>query len=141
MRLVAKPMGKSPIKFYYKKKSCGLTLIEVLIALAIISIALTAIIKTTVENIRATRYLQDKMLATWVGQQVINEARVDLINLANENVEQATNFLGRNWYWQANEINTANLHIKKITVKVFATEDNKATQHFLVNLESYVYQQ
>ncbi len=51
----------------------GLTLIEVLIALAIVGIAMTAIIKATSQNIRSTAYLQNKLIAMWVGQQVSNE--------------------------------------------------------------------
>ena len=59
----------------------GLTLIEVLIALAIVSIAMTAIIKATSQNIRSTQYLEHKTLAAWVGEEVLNKARVELLRL------------------------------------------------------------
>jgi general secretion pathway protein I len=66
------------------KQQRGFTLIEVLIALAILSIALTAIIKATSQNIRDTAYIQHKMIAHYVALDVINAARAGLINLPTD---------------------------------------------------------
>lgn len=122
-----------------QKNSAGLTLIEVLIALAIIAIALTAVIKASSQSIRATTYLQEKTIAYWVGEQVLNETRAGVLSLnASEESRRMTTMLNRNWYWQAKIIPTPNLHIKKIEVKVYASkEDNNDP---LIFLESYVYQ-
>lgn len=116
----------------------GLSLVEVLIALAIVSIALTAIIKTLSQNVQATTYLENKTIATWVGQQIVNEARVHVLTLSsNEELNQSIVFLGKEWYWQAKEEPTANHRINKITVHVFATRDE---EHPLASLESYTYE-
>ena len=116
-------------------KLMGLSLIEVLIALAIVSIALAAVMKTVVQNIQATNYLQDKTIATWVGQTVLNEARVGLLTLSTgDELKQSTLFLGRQWYWEAKAEQTANPRIQKISVQVGATGGRP-----LVNLESYKY--
>ena len=115
----------------------GFTLIEVLIALAIVSIAMTAIIKAATQNIRGTNYLQDKTIALWVGQQVLNEARVGLLTLPENSNKQneKTMMLGQDWYWQAVQEETPNSHIQKITVTVFKREDDTVP---LINLESYL---
>jgi general secretion pathway protein I len=124
-------------KFAYRIE--GLTLIEVLIALAIIGIALTAIIKAVSQSIRATTYLQEKTIALWVGEQVLNEARVGILSLdESDQTKHKIMMLTKNWYWQANQISTPNLHIKKIEVKVFTNVDEDAKP--LISLESYVYQ-
>src|SRR5579885_34494 len=117
----------------------GLTLIEVLIALAIIGIALTAVIKATSQNIRSTSYLETKTSAMWVGQQVINEARANLLKMGSstDNQKLTTEMLGREWYWHVAQEETTNNRIKKITVKVFANEDEQESP--VVTLESYVY--
>jgi general secretion pathway protein I len=117
----------------------GLTLIEVLIALAIIGIALTAVIKATSQNIRSTSYLETKTSAMWVGQQVINEARANLLKMGSstDNQKLTTEMLGREWYWHVAQEETPNNRIKKITVKVFANEDEQESP--VVTLESYVY--
>ena len=112
----------------------GFTLIEVLIALAILSIALTSIIKYTSQNIRDTNYLQNKMIAMWVGTQIMNEARVGILTLPQH---QVTKMLGQNWPWEANVVSTPNSHIKEIDVDVM----QESNQEKLIHLVSYVYLQ
>lgn len=119
----------------------GLTLIEVLIALAIISIAMTAIIKGTSQNIRATTYLQDKMIAVWVGQQLLNEVRAGVRILPNESgpMKVTTKMLGKEWFSQLSQEETPNRRIKRISVKVFSNEDEDAQS--LLTLNSYLYRE
>lgn len=135
-------MGTSPINCCHRHaRVVGLTLIEVLIALAIIGIAMTAIIKATTQNIRSTAYLQNKTIAMWVGSQVLNEARAGILKLpdAPDKRKQMTTMLGQDWYWQANQEATPNKRIYKITVSVFAHENENEEETPLIRLESYVY--
>lgn len=115
----------------------GFTLIEVLIALAILSIALTAIIKATTQNIRDTHYIQTKTIANWVGMQVMNEALVGFVKLpeAPSHLDQETMMLGQNYEWQAELSETPNPHIKEIHVDVF----EKTGHRHLIELVSYEY--
>lgn len=119
------------------RTSAGFTLIEILIALVILSIALTTLIKATSQNIRDTVYLQDKMTATWVGTQVINEARAGIIKLpaAPSSLEKKSFMLGRQWPWQAKLERTPNAHIHKIEIDVFLPPRKTP----LIHLESYLY--
>lgn len=126
-------MAKSGVNILKKNK--GFTLIEVLVALAILSIALTTIIKVTVLNIKNTIYLQNKTIAAWVGTQVINEARIGLIKLSDDNEDHEVKMLNQEWKWQGEMVSTPNAHIKKIVVDVF----DKASEARLIELESYVY--
>ena len=123
------------------RKQRGLTLIEVLVALAIVGIAMTAVIKATSQNIKSTHYLQNKTTAMWVGQQVINEVRAGLLHLdkSSRNQKLTTEMLGRDWYWQMDEEETPNKRIKKITVKVFENEDLEESDSAIITLESYRY--
>lgn len=118
-----------------KKSNSGFTLIEILVALAILSIALTTIIKVTTLNIKNTIYLQNKTIAAWVGAQAINEIRVGLVKLSDEKVDQEVNMLNQNWKWEGLQVSTPNPHIKKIVVEVFEL----ASGAKLIELESYVY--
>lgn len=119
------------------QNKAGMTLIEVLIALAIISIALTAIVKVTAQTIRNTLYLQNKMIATWVGTNVINEIRVGVIQLPTspDPITRNTTMLGQRWAWQAIATPTPNPRIKKIDVTV--SQENAVSQ--LTQLTSYLY--
>jgi general secretion pathway protein I len=120
----------------------GLTLIEVLIALAIVSIAITAAIKASTQTINSTRYLQQKTIATWAGEQIINEARLGIIQLpaAPDTFEQTVNALGQHWYIKANQAETPNKRIWKLNVAVYEHEvvDDETP---LVTLTSYRYDQ
>jgi general secretion pathway protein I len=129
-------MVRSPVNCY--RKIAGLTLIEVLIALAIIAIALTAVIKATSQTIRGTTHLQTKTIAMWVGQNVLNEARLNLLPLSTTPTSQSTLMLNQTWYWQATKESTPNKRIKKISVRVYTHEaDDDATP--IIQLETYVY--
>lgn len=97
----------------------GLTLIEVLIALAIVSIAMTAIIKATGDHIRSTAYLKAKTSAYWVAEQVMTEVRLGVITVPDDDsVTNQTEMLGLTFVWQASKTSTGNARIKKVTVDV-----------------------
>ena len=115
------------------RKSNGLTLIEVLIALAILSIALTAIIKATSQNVRDTLYLQNKTLATWVGTEVVNAVRAGAIHLpeAPASTEKDTVMLNQTWTWKAALNPTPNPHIQEIDVTVFTKPQHNQTAHVM----------
>lgn len=121
-------------------KQKGLTLIEVLVALAIIGIAMTAIIKAVSQNIHSTSYLQKKTIAMWVAQEVINETRAHLLNIGNssDNQKLTTEMLGSDWYWHLQQEETPNERIKKIIVKVYENEESASA---LVTMESYIHEQ
>lgn len=118
----------------FSKNEIGLTLIEVLIALAILSIALTAVIKSASQNIRNTAYLQNRTIATWVGTHVINSIRMGVIKIENE-LSANDQTLGQNWTWKASVHTTPNPHIKQINVDVYHQPDNNKLSH----LEGYLY--
>lgn len=127
---------------YYRER--GLTLIEVLVALAIVAIALTAVIKAASQNIRSTHYLQQKTIALWVGQNVMNEVRLGLIKTESNRSDQRqmTTMLDTDWYWQLTAEDTPNPHIRKINVNVYtpANRDNDEASP-LISLEGYQYRE
>jgi general secretion pathway protein I len=57
----------------------GFTLLEVLVALAILAVALGALIKSASEHARNTHYLQERTLAHWVGQNVLARYEAGLL--------------------------------------------------------------
>lgn len=119
----------------------GLTLIEVLIALAIIAISLTAVIKAASQNIRATSYLQNKTIALWVAQNVMNEVQLGLLKVSDERDAEAgkTEMLGQKWYFRATEQATGNVSIKKIEVKVYSHDPEDDDAPALIDIEGYGY--
>jgi general secretion pathway protein I len=124
------------------RRMLGMTLIEVLIALAIIGIALTAVIKAASQNIRGTGYLQNKTIALWVAEEVMNEASLGLLTLTTDSDEgevTTTTMLGQDWYWRASETSSANPRIKKLRVRVYAREPKDDDTSALIDLDGYRY--
>lgn len=119
----------------------GLTLIEVLVALAIIAISLTAVIKAASENIRATGYIQNKSIALWVGQEVMSEVQTGALKLDASRGEDSRTItvLGQNFFWQAQEKSTGNPHIKVVHVRVYEHEPEDEDAAALADLDGYRY--
>jgi len=117
-------------------QSSGLTLIEVLIALAIISIAMTAVIKAVSQNIRTTAYLEEKTIAMWVAQEHLNEARIGILKLPDAPDEwvQTIDYLGQKWTVHGSQERSSNARIQKLKFSVFQGE---AESNPIVTLEGY----
>lgn len=102
-----------------KMTSLGFTLIEVLIALSIIAIALTALFKATSETISITRRLKEKSISHWVGMQGITSIQLGLLPIEpNQEVAQVTTLLHQRWYWRAVVHPTSLPHMQSISVTV-----------------------
>ena len=101
------------------KKQTGFTLIEVLLALAVIAIALTALIQSTAQTVVNTTRLKDKSISHWVAMQGVTMVQLGLLKIpSNQPVTQVTDMLGQRWYWRAALQPTSMKHVQKITITV-----------------------
>ena len=100
------------------KKSLGFTLIEVLIALAILSISLTAIVKATSSDISNNDYLKNKALANLVAIEASELIKLNAISYRGSNAEQKTHLANKNWYWIASKQRTKNKSIYQVNISV-----------------------
>ena len=75
----------------------GFTLLEVLIALAILAILMASTIKITANNISNLVYLENKTLATIIASN--HEVAIRLTAEKPENLEGWDQMAGRRWYW------------------------------------------
>lgn len=118
--------------FPRNKKTHGLTLIEVLIALVIIAIAMTAIVTSSTETIRNVQYLENKTKAMWLANKIINEVRAGLKDLpAEEDTLHKETILGQNFLWQGELRKTPNVHVKAIDVQVFLPINKSIIMHMI----------
>ncbi|KUJ84810.1 type II secretion system protein GspI [Microbulbifer flavimaris] len=54
----------------------GFTLIEVLVALTIFGVIAASVLRTMQESVRTQAFLEERLAASWVAQQVLAEIRV-----------------------------------------------------------------
>jgi len=84
----------------------GFTLVEVLVALAIVAFGLTALLATTTETARASGYLRVKTLAQWIALNRITEARLEGEPPADENMSGDIEYAGETWRWELKTLKT-----------------------------------
>lgn len=115
----------------------GFTLIEVLIALVILAISLTAIVKASSADIENTAYLQNKAIAHLVAYEAQQLIELNAIGFNGNTTEQETKIAGNNWFWTAQKYSTPQKHIKKISVTVYLNHKPITTEEsFILDLNS-----
>lgn len=102
-----------------KQSQTGFTLIEVLLALAIIAIALTALLKAMAQNVENTDRLKQKAVSHWVAMQGVAMIQLGLLSVSqNQEATQNTDMLGQHWYWRAKITPTAQKSLQLISLSV-----------------------
>ncbi|WP_419421012.1 type II secretion system minor pseudopilin GspI [Legionella sp. D16C41] len=97
----------------------GFTLIEVLLALAIIAIALTALLKVTAQNVSNTARIKDKTISHWIALQGITMVQLKLLNPdLDKEITQVTTMLGQRWYWRVKITKTPFKDVQEVNIKV-----------------------
>ncbi len=113
----------------------GFTLIEVLVALAVLAIALSAIIKTMSTNTLNSIYLRDRTLAQWVALNKITELQLGP-NWPNPGTSDGSTVMGNHeWFWEAEIKTTPDVDVDTITLRV--REQRDAT-HPVASLQAYI---
>ncbi|RKZ92432.1 MAG: type II secretion system protein GspI [Candidatus Parabeggiatoa sp. nov. 1] len=100
-------------------KKQGFTLLEVLVALAVLAIALAAAIKVTTENTENTRYLRDRTLAHWVAMNELTEIQVLEKWPALGKKEGTAMMAEREWYWVVKISETVDEELRRLDVQVY----------------------
>ena len=99
------------------KSQYGFTLIEVLLALVIVAIALTALIKATAQTVTGTQLIKIKTIRHWVAMEAVSMIQTELINIPmNQEVTKVTTMLGEHWYWRAKLLPTPIKHLQQINI-------------------------
>ncbi|MDI9819497.1 MULTISPECIES: GspI family T2SS minor pseudopilin variant LspI [unclassified Legionella] len=97
----------------------GFTLIEVLLALSVIAIALTALLRATAQNITNTQRLQEKTISHWIAMQGVSMIQLGLLSVTpSHETTQVTNMLGHRWYWRVKVNQTPISHVQQLTITV-----------------------
>ena len=96
----------------------GFTLIEVLVALAIVVVGVAAVLGALTSSANTVLYLRDKTFAQWVGLNQIATLRISGALQQPGNSEGDTDFAGRKWHWRQEVTSTEIPGVVRIDVKV-----------------------
>ncbi len=78
----------------------GFTLIEVLAALAIITIGMSAVLGTLGSSASTAGYLRDKTLAQWIALNQVAETRLGGELPMTGTTDGTVDYAGRHWHWR-----------------------------------------
>lgn len=103
----------------------GFTLIEVMLAMAVFSIAGVAILGVTENNTKNLTHLEMKSLASWVASNQLVELTLDKSWPPKNNKRGKAELAGHEWHWQHKVIATTDKDMRAITVEVRANEQDR----------------
>ena len=86
----------------------GFTLIEVLVALAIVTIGMAAVLGTLSTSANTISYLRDKTFSQWVALNQIANLRLSGQMTRTGNSDGDTDYAGRKWHWRQ-EVNATEI--------------------------------
>jgi general secretion pathway protein I len=103
----------------------GFTLIEVLVALAIVAIGMAAVLEAMSSAANTAMYLQSKTFAEWVALNQIETVRLSGTFPATGTSTGSVDYAGRSWEWRQKVTNTRISSVRQIDVDV-RPADSKA---------------
>jgi general secretion pathway protein I len=100
----------------------GFTLLEVLVALAIVTVGMAALLSALSSSADSATYLRDKTFAEWVALNRIEEVRLALQRPQKGKTNGEAELAGRKWKWQQEILETQVKGILRIDVSVKPAE-------------------
>ena len=100
--------------------SRGFTLIEVLVALMVVAMGLSALMIAVSGTARTSGYLRDKTLAQWMALNRLSEVRLNLIKYGQNTDTGEISFANRTWHYDTRYYDTSIATMKCVVVRVYA---------------------
>jgi general secretion pathway protein I len=105
-----------------RRHAAGFTLLEVLIALAVLALSMGAAIKAVSDYTNNQAYLRDRTMAMWVARNVLVQFQVEN-EWPDVGERKGTEDMGRReWRWLAVISQTEEAELRRLDVKVFSIE-------------------
>jgi len=102
-------------KIHFQK---AFTLIEVMVALAVLAIGMMTLVKVSSQSIVQTAYLKDKTIAQWIAINKVNEVKLSG-NFPNTGTSKGSEIMAdQEWQWKLKISTTADKDIRRFDVDV-----------------------
>lgn len=123
------------VNYTRTKLKNGFTLIEVMLAMAVFSIAGIAILGTADTNARNLGHLESKIIASWVASNQLVEVTLDTVWPPKNNKKGKVELAGQEWFWQQKVLKTTDKDLRAVVMEVRLTETEES---ILTSLTTYV---
>jgi general secretion pathway protein I len=118
------------------RRSGGFTLVEVVVALAIVAIGMLAVFKTIGETVNNVSSLRDRTFAAWIADNRITEIRISGEMPSVDETAGEVEYTGRRWHWVTHVSQTQVAGLRRIDVSV--RREGDAEDSALVKLSGFV---
>jgi general secretion pathway protein I len=101
----------------------GFTLLEVLVALALLALVFAAALEAAARTTADTAYLRDRTFAMWVAANELTRATL-LPDGPPQTVERGASRMGsRDWGWEMRVVETEDENVRRVEVSVAGEDD------------------
>lgn len=119
-----------------RNRSGGFTLVEVVVALAIVAIGMLAVFKTIGDTVNNVSTLRDRSFAAWIADNRITELRLSGQMPSVDETAGDLEYAGRRWHWVARVSQTPVDGLRRVDVRV--RREGDAEDSSLVSLAGFI---
>lgn len=123
---MTRPANSSPLSLR-RAPARGFTLIEILVALAVLAIALAALVKGAGAFASNTAHLRDRALAEWLAQNKIIELQLSGSWPPTGRSDGTSLFAARDWHWRLDVNDTPDQDVRRLNLEIRAGDRNADT--------------
>lgn len=105
-----------------KRLQAGMTLLEVMIAMAVFALAGLAVMNSASEHLGSLSYLEQKSMAQWVASNRLAELKLERAWPGDEWRKGTTEMAATTWYWSYRGAATADPRFRAIELEVRDSE-------------------
>jgi general secretion pathway protein I len=113
----------------------GFTLLEILVALAIAVVGISAIVKSAAGAIDTLQSSEDRILGSWVAGNRLAELRLSRIWPAAATRDLSEKYAGRDWYYREKISTTSDPDLLRVDLTVYTDSEH---EHFGARLFGYI---
>jgi general secretion pathway protein I len=103
----------------HSRRNRGFTLVEVLVALVVVALGLTALMVAVNGTARTSGFLRDKSLAQWIALNRLTEVRLNVTKFGQNTDTGELDFGNRKWHYDTRYFDTSMASMKRVVVRVY----------------------
>jgi len=105
--------------------SVGFTLVEVLVALAILAVALAAAVRAATSYADSTAHLRQQTLALWVAANHLTEMHLRQEWPKPDHYTGSSTMAGREWHWRMTVSATLDPAMRRVEIQIYSDAHRK----------------